>query len=395
MARNRRLSLARLESLVERRDCARAPDGELARAIRSCEAIRALRPEATCAVDPRDGMPILYSMARALRPHDTRPAQARAAAREAECPVCAGKTTGILDVAPVGQGAVTFINKNLYPILYPLEGPQPEVAGAPAAAERPPASGAHFLQWTSNRHDADLHNIGAAHAARLIERLGALEGTLLHEQGDLPRVGGPASACRKAHHGYVGVIKNYGHKVGGSLRHGHQQIVHTNVRPQRTDLDMRFLDREGRSVARFVLEESPAELVLADHGAAVLLTPWFLRRPLHSMIVVQDTRKSYLHELAPAERRAVARALVAAARAVCAIMPRLGRDPTYNLVVHNGPIGGLYLELLPWTQEIGGYEQLGLYICQGTPEHSHQLLREELGRRRGAARRTRARSRRG
>jgi hypothetical protein len=36
----------------------------------------------------------------------------------------------------------------------------------------------------------------------------------------------------------------------------------------------------------------------------------------------------------------------------------------------------MYVEVLPWTQEMGGYEQLGIFLCQNTPETSVKHYRE-------------------
>lgn len=370
---SRELELQRIDALTEAPDCGRLDGGTLQRLVRAERDIRPYRPEPECRFDPRDGMPILYSMARARRPHDTRPETASTPS-ERPCPVCEGRTTRIVDVATAGPG-VTFINKNLYPILYPggRPGTHPEAGDARSA----PVSGSHFLQWTSNRHDLDLHNVSLAHLETVLGRLAALEATLLHGSDDYPRVPG-RSRCAEAHHGYVGIIKNHGHLVGGSLRHGHQQIVHANVRPQRIELDARFLEREGRSVVRFLLEENPPELTLCAEDGVRAVTPYFLRRPLQAILMVEDTRKSYLHELSRRELRGLARALRAMTGALWQLMPRMGRETAYNLVFHAGPIGGLYVELLPWSQEYGGYEQQGLFVCVGTPEHSHQLYQEVI-----------------
>ncbi len=41
-------------------------------------------------------------------------------------------------------------------------------------------------------------------------------------------------------------------------------------------------------------------------------------------------------------------------------------------------IAGLYFEFLPYTQEQGGLEQLGLSICQMEPERAAQDIRGQL-----------------
>jgi hypothetical protein len=38
----------------------------------------------------------------------------------------------------------------------------------------------------------------------------------------------------------------------------------------------------------------------------------------------------------------------------------------------------LYFEFLPYTQEMGGFEHLGLYLCQGNPKECAHIARELL-----------------
>ena len=65
-------------------------------------------------IDPRSGEPIIYNPSRATRPHD----YPVGGDRKIECPICAGKSTGVMDLVGLQEG-FTFINKNLYPVLNP------------------------------------------------------------------------------------------------------------------------------------------------------------------------------------------------------------------------------------------------------------------------------------
>ena len=56
----------------------------------------------------------------------------------------------------------------------------------------------------------------------------------------------------------------------------------------------------------------------------------------------------------------------------------IGRHVAYNVVVHTGPGAGIYVEFLPYSQEVGGYEQAGLWICQASPIDTAQQLREMI-----------------
>ena len=49
------------------------------------------------------------------------------------------------------------------------------------------------------------------------------------------------------------------------------------------------------------------------------------------------------------------------------------------MVTFNGPGAGLYFEFLPYTQEMGGYEHLGLIMCQANPAAVAEHLRSVVG----------------
>ncbi|MFN3466353.1 MAG: hypothetical protein ACK4WF_01465, partial [Candidatus Brocadiales bacterium] len=116
----------------------------------------------------------------------------------------------------------------------------------------------------------------------------------------------------------------------------------------------------------------------------VLLVPYFMKRPLEAMILLRDSRgtlqraptKDYLHHLSDKELYSLGEALHDVMAALKTLMPRMGRKLAYNWVIHEGDIGGLYVEILPWTQEMGGYEHLGVYLCHGHPESMTNYYRE-------------------
>lgn len=309
-------------------------------------------PDGTYQVDPRNGARILYHSSRSLRPHDNVPAETEARVHsisDRECFICQGQTTGVIDVATLSEG-FTFINENLYPILYPFDNDEH-------------VSGLHFLQWTSSHHDKDWHNMPPADCAIVMDRLAALEEKLL-EAAD-----------------FVVIIKNYGHLVGGSLIHGHQQIACSKLMPRHFEDNRRFEYVRGEKFSAHMLGEmldNRPELIIKDYGPALLLTPYFMRRPFDMMLIIKDTSKKYLHQLDGPERAAVAEGWHDALRAIHAIMPRIGRELAYNVVTSNGPGAGLYFEFLPYTQEIGGVEHLGLFVCQELPERAAAQLREEI-----------------
>ncbi|MFQ5957005.1 MAG: hypothetical protein ACE5KK_04470 [Candidatus Brocadiales bacterium] len=327
-------------------------------------------------VDPRSGDRVVYSEARAKRPHDNVPAGGEKPKAPKGCVVCEGKTTGIIDTAPISEG-FTFINKNLFPVIYPFEtGPAEEVSSNdPFERTGHWAVGTHFLQWPSNHHDSDFHNMSQEDVVVVLERLCVLEQKLLHSPDS-----GMALSHRLPdgdHYGYIGVIKNVGRLVGGSLAHGHHQIVHTNIKSRRIEEDVNFRQKVGQNFSEYILKENPPEYTLKEYGHGVVtIVPYFMRRPLHAMIVVSDNTSGYLHHLGKDALYSLCLAVRDMSRAVVELMPRLGRELAYTWIVHEGDIGGMYIEILPWTQEMGGYEQLGIYLCQNSPETAVKQYRE-------------------
>lgn len=374
MERRRLPEVLRLAQ-IDFRSLADASYGDLVRAYLADEAIAANQPEHRCAIDPRNGERVVYSLTRARRPHDNRPGEATVR-EEKPCPVCLGRTTGIIDEAPLSEG-LTFINKNLYPMLYPHawdpDGAVDEPGRDVPRVDGELAVGMHLLSWLSDYHDPELHDAPVEDVVQVLARLAALEEKCLHapDSGLSPVEDGGGGP----HRGFVGIIKNFGHLVGGSLVHGHFQIIHGNVRPRKFVEDRAFMAAHGRAFPRFLAEENPGGLTVAESGPFRLVVPYFMRRPLDCMILSREGCGEYLHHLAEDELRAVARLLRAGLGAIVDLMPRMGKEPTYNMVFHSGPVGEFYVEILPYTQETGGYEHLGIAICQGSPETSAESLR--------------------
>ncbi len=365
------LSSRALQPILQTTDLTTLSASDLVHLFQEEESLAAFLPDGICQIDPRTGDRILFNTSRARRPHDNRLPSAPDAPPLPACAVCEGKTTGVIDMAPLSQG-FTFINKNLYPALFPQTKPSPPPTSATAPR---PAFGFHFLQWTSNFHERDWHNMPRDDLVIVLQRLATLERYLL----GWGRSWLPASASDEPP-GYVSIIKNYGHLVGGSLAHGHQQIAFSSVMPARVQDHIRFQHQHGEPFSRFLLRVNPPELTLQDYGPAMLLVPYFMRRPYDMLLLLKETQKRYIYELNAAELTAIAQGWHEAIAALHRLMPQIGRELAYNVVCHNGPGAGLYFEFLPYTQETGGFEHLGLYICQNNPASVAAHLRQEMAR---------------
>lgn len=337
-------------------------------------------PDGTYQIDPRNGERVLYNSARARRPHDNRPISDPAEMTSGvirKCVICHGETTRSIDVADLSEG-FTFINKNLYPVYMPA--PSSNATHQDALRERwseSAAHGLHLLQWTSSIHDCDWHNMPHADRFVVMARLAALEKMLLTTSaGRMPETTkfGGRTGC----YGYASIIKNVGHLVGGSLVHGHQQIAFGNVMPRRCLENWRFQHEKGSPFSSYMLRENPVELTVCDYATAILLVPFYMRRPYDMLLLVKDTSKRYLHDLSADEIADVADGWGDALRLIHTVMAQIGRELAYNVVTHNGPSPGLYFEFLPYTQETGGLEHLGLSLCQADPTVAADQLRKIL-----------------
>lgn len=383
---SKQLDRRSIQALIEAEDIDDLSLAELESLYRNEEGIRDFLPDGIYETDPRNGDRIVFNSARARRPHDNRPVTVHEEPPDRSCLICQGRTTGIVDLAPLSEG-FTFINKNLFPAFYPFrqQSDEHDREFQKGTQERDPGRssgrsfGMHFLQWTSSVHDKDWHNLPLADAVVVMKRLAVLERKLLSGSDSLPGELGDLEAdplSRKAH---VLITKNFGRLVGGSLIHGHQQIALSNIMPKRFGDNWRFFEQNGQVFSHFMQQTNPGDLRVKDYGPAVLLVPYFMRRPYNMMLLMKDSTKGYLHQLDDQELSAVAEGWGDAIRAFRQIMPGIGRERAYTIVTHNGPGAGLYFEFLPYTQEHGGFEQLGLIICQGNPGDVASHLQEVVG----------------
>ncbi len=338
--------------------------------------LRKVVPDGICQIDPRNRNLVIYNQARSKRPRaqDTKSPHSG----NGSCPICRGSTSDILDLAEHSEG-FTFINKNIYPIFFPINDVPDEEADYlthkdPKHKGRA-SYGFHFLQWTSSLHDRDWHNMPFEDALISFKRLAALEETLLFQPTDFMLQSRIVQNGR-AVSGYVSIIKNYGMAAGATLTHGHQQIAYSNILPQQFYNNLMFRKRMGKAFSQYMIDENPPDLEVKDYGDLVLLVPYFMKRPLDMLLLVKDTSKRFLHQLNQQESEQMVLAMQETIQALIALMAEMGITPAYNLTINNGPGCGLYLELLPKTQLMGGYEQIGLYACQSSAAKSAAQLRD-------------------
>lgn len=350
-----------LREILVRQEIETIPLNDLVEYFKKVQPQNRISPITGFSVDPRSEESIIYNPARAKRPHDYSYENSRQKAKRDSCPICAGETTGIIDLSKLSDG-YTFINGNLFPVVR-----TPDLSGRDHDKEDHSLLwGFHLVQWSSSFHDQDWHNMTEEDCTIVMSRLAAAEKKMLSVGREIRKKF--KSTNDQAKNGpFVSVIKNSGSAVGGSLEHGHQQILLSNLAPRRLLDNQRFEKANGITFSQHLQESNPTELLLCDYGDAVLLVSKYMRRPLEMILAVNDTKKSYLHQLDQGELIAVSQGWKDAIRVLRKLMPENGREIAYNIVTNNGPGSGLYFEFLPYTQEQGGFEQLGLAICQADP----------------------------
>lgn len=355
------LPLSEAEKRLDARDVSALSFRQIVSAFACDETVAPYLPYPDRTEDPRSGLPVFFSESRAKRPYTY-------GSRPEDCPICRGNITRILDMRPLPsgiEGEYSFINKNLYPLAYPQAGS---------------GWGLHFLFWPSNLHERNFRNMEPEAAAEALSRIAILERTLLAggDSGGGPVPTGPERPNGTS--GFACLIKNEGAQVGGSIAHDHFQLLYTGAEPIRFREDRLFLERQGEPFSRWLGREAGSGLTAGGSARWTAVVPPFMRRPYDLVLLHTDEDKRYLHQLDRIDLLELSALLAAMFRASDALFARLRRRPAFNLITHNSGSGGLYFEFLPYTQETGGFEQLGLFLSQARPEQAAAFYRQFFDR---------------
>jgi galactose-1-phosphate uridylyltransferase len=360
----------RLDALANRPDLNGCSFDDL---LSKLVADRSIKPQSQadlCQLDPRDGTIVIYAEHRALRQDEHSEKKQK---KVSPCPICHGQLTEVVDVAELSDG-FTFISQNRFPVVYPTN---TQSAQASRCGLYPDphhvgryAYGFHLLQWSSSLHEHDWHNMPIADVSIGMRRLAKLEEKLLKESGGYM----PVSDQIKHLYGYVSIIKNYGSAAGASLTHGHQQIAFSNIMPQRTYNNQRFYQRHHITFSQFLLEENPASLTVAEIGSTRIIVPYFMRRPFNLLIVPQ-AEAEHLHELNTNEFQELEVAIQKTMQVYHCLLESLNKEVSFNMAIHTGPDSQLYVEFFPMVQAMGGFERIGMWICQLSAQKAADQLR--------------------
>jgi galactose-1-phosphate uridylyltransferase len=295
------------------------------------------------ALEPRGGIPIVYSETRAQR----------LCIPEHVCVVCDEQTCPVVDQIELPCDDIAWFTPNLYPITYPHQQPGAE------------SRGVHLVHWSSLRHSGGLIGSSRATASAILQHLARAEEFLLHNApSDFPDRG-------EGHRGHVAIVKNRGRLVGGSVPHDHQQIMLSAALPAEPP--------RIKGLAQRLLTETPEALIVeCVDDAATTLVPPFMRRPLQTFIVPNTSEVGWIHHMEPRVLEAMAVALARLTASTDAVMTEQLKEPAWNLILHTGPGLVPLIEMRPFTQALGGYEHLGLYLCEELPATSAGRLRDAM-----------------
>ncbi|MDP2925308.1 MAG: hypothetical protein Q8N99_02975 [Nanoarchaeota archaeon] len=173
----------------------------------------------------------------------------------------------------------------------------------------------------------------------------------------------------------VQVIKNIGTSIPGAHVHGPYQVACMNMFPKRINDDINFLIDKKVSFIRDFDIKNPEHLKVKDYGTMILAVPYFMKRPLEAIIYPKDFSVQWLRDLSKEQRLDLAKVTSDVSYALSLLMPARGNVFDYNFVFHTGPIGTMYIEIFPSSQRPGGFERVGLYVCQGIPVNSAEIYR--------------------
>jgi len=359
-----------LKPLVICRDISTMNPDQLLSVFTNNQKIHNFAPSGKWSRDPRTGEAVLFNPARSERPVDY-PGQETPPEDKIEtsqgCPVCRGETTAIIDEKPLSLGN-TVINMNLFPMLLP----DTDTTGKTAIR------GLHLLQWTSTRHSIDWPELSDKDQNTVMKRLAVLEAALYSTAPKLYRYRKNPPEKEAFPQWYVSIIKNSGRAVGGSLEHGHQQITLTDCLPGSLLADISFQEKEGIPFSAWLHRTAGKKLQVSDYGSAVLVVPPFMKRPFDMILLLTNPETGLLKNTDAEELKALAHGWSDAISLMRSVLLSRDREAAYNVVMRTNPLGGLYVEFLPYSQEYGGYERTGLFSCQSDPEAAAGELRERL-----------------
>jgi hypothetical protein len=132
---------------------------------------------------------------------------------------------------------------------------------------------------------------------------------------------------------------------------------------------------------RLLAEVGTGPLLVEREAGVTVLVPPFMRRALQAFVIPEGAGPvGWIHHLPEDVLDATALVVARLTAALNALMVEQFGEPAWNLIWHTGPGAWPVLEMRAFTQPLGGYEHMGIYLCEEHPETTARRLRQALGR---------------
>lgn len=322
--------------------------------------------ETNVQIDPRNNKRIIYCPERKQRYSVVPPSITR---NNKKCAICSGDTTPIIMKEELSNNSYTFINENLYPAVVPFQSADAEIEQVilnDYSGKYQTGFGTHFVQWISTKHNDDFDTLNISDIIVVFKMLGEFEMYLLHSPNSkLPLT---HSVGTDKHYGQVSIIKNCGFLAGSSMEHPHIQIIHSNIIPASIEADTDFLLKNKCTFIEYLDSVNRDELLIYEDDYIKAIIPYFMWRPYHTIVYPINNKLTHLHELNYNELFSLSKVINQLLLKLKDIAAKRNIEFAYNILFHTGPVGTFYIEIIPVFQTYGGYEHLGLFICEENPE---------------------------
>ena len=184
---------------------------------------------------------------------------------------------------------------------------------------------------------------------------------------------------------YALIFKNFGLPAGASLEHTHSQLIALPIVPKRVSEELkgaaRYFEFRGRCPFCDMLhqEVEEDERLIEENKSFIAFCPYVSSFPFETWILPRAHGSDFTR-ITPEQISDFARLL----RSVLLRLRVSLSDPSYNFIIHTGPIEAQereeyhwHLELIPKLVKVAGFEWgTGFYINPTPPELAAKALRE-------------------
>ncbi len=184
---------------------------------------------------------------------------------------------------------------------------------------------------------------------------------------------------------YILIFKNHGSAAGASVEHSHSQLIATPIIPKRVAEELigakKYYDYKERCIFCDIIRQeiTDQDRVVCENDSYIAFQPYASRFPFETWLMPKAHICNYVDididmhtELASILKEVLTRLKTGLA------------NPSYNYILHTGPVGTEYrdfyhwhIEIIPKLTRVAGFEWgTGFYINPTRPEDGAKFLRE-------------------